>query len=75
MSLKTSIQVVITRVDDKILAQAKDAVAGSEIDIRPAPWNDNTLDLVQTTAFDVIIIGFPGPIASLRRFVQCVRSP
>jgi hypothetical protein len=65
----------MTRVDDEILAQAKAAVTGSGIEIRPAPWNDNTLDLVQTTAFDVIVIGFPGPIASLRRFVQCVRSP
>ena len=43
--------------------------------IHHAPWDDNTLDLVQSTKFDVIIIGFPGPITPLRRFVECVRAP
>lgn len=70
-----SIQVVATRMDEELFAKAKHAVSGAGIDFRLAPWNDNTLDLVQTTTFDAIVIGFPGPIASLRRFVQCIRSP
>jgi len=70
-----SIQVVMTRVDETIFAKAREAVDGHGINLQLAPWNDTTLDLVQTTPFDAIVIGFPGPIAALRRFVQCVRSP
>ena len=68
-------QVVMTRTDESTFAKAKDAICGSDIDLRMAPWNDDTLELVQSTAFDAIIIGFPGPITALRRFVQCIRSP
>jgi hypothetical protein len=68
-------QVVMTRTDESTFAKAKDAIRGSDINLQMAPWNDNTLELVQSTAFDAIIIGFPGPITALRRFVQCIRSP
>mgnify|MGYP001812002056 CR=1 FL=1 len=70
-----SIQVVMTRADEETFALAKGAVEDSDIDILMAPWDDNTLELVQNTQFDSIIIGFPGPITALRRFVQCIRSP
>ena len=69
------IQVVMTRTDESSFAKAKDAISGADINLQMAPWNDNTLELVQSTAFDAIIIGFPGPITALRRFVQCIRSP
>jgi hypothetical protein len=69
------IQVVMTRADEDSFALAKDAVKDSDIEILLAPWDDNTLELVQSTQFDSIIIGFPGPITALRRFVQCIRSP
>jgi len=67
--------VVMTRTDESTFAKAKDAIRGADINLQMAPWNDNTLELVQSTAFDAIIIGFPGPITALRRFVQCIRSP
>lgn len=69
------IEVVMTRTDESTFAKVKDAIRGADINLQMAPWNDNTLELVQNTAFDAIIIGFPGPITALRRFVQCVRSP
>lgn len=68
------IEVVMTRTDESTFAKVKDAIRGADINLQMAPWNDNTLELVQNTAFDAIIIGFPGPITALRRFVQCVRS-
>ena len=68
-------QVVMTRVDTPAFEQARGALHTSDIDLRHAPWDDNTLELVQSTRFDVIIIGFPGPITALRRFVRCVRAP
>jgi hypothetical protein len=69
------IQVVMTRTDESTFAKAKEAVRGTDIELRLAPWDDNTLELVQSTHFNAIIIGFPGPITALRRFVQCLRSP
>jgi hypothetical protein len=65
----------MTRTDEETFAKAEAAVADSDIDLAFAPWDDNTLDLVQSTHFDVVVIGFPGPITALRRFVQCIRSP
>jgi hypothetical protein len=69
------LQVVMTRTDEETFTKAKAAVADSDIDLAFAPWDDNTLELVQSTHFDVVVIGFPGPITALRRFVQCIRSP
>ncbi|MBD3851615.1 MAG: PilZ domain-containing protein [Acidobacteria bacterium] len=68
------IQVLMTRTDESTFAKVKDAIRGADIDVQMAPWNDNTLELVQSNSFDAIIIGFPGPITALRRFVQCLRS-
>ena len=69
------VEVVMTRTDESTFAKAKDAIRGADINLQMAPWNDNTLELVQSTPFDAIVIGFPGPITTLRRFVQCIRSP
>lgn len=70
-----SIQAVMTRTDEDTFAAAKAATADSDIEVTLAPWDDNTLELVQSNPYDAIIIGFPGPITALRRFVQCIRSP
>ncbi|MCJ7754632.1 MAG: PilZ domain-containing protein [Thermoanaerobaculales bacterium] len=67
--------IVLTRMDQDTFARAASALNSDEITLHHAPWDDNTLDLVQSTKFDVIIIGFPGPITPLRRFVECVRAP
>jgi hypothetical protein len=68
-------KIVLTRMDDETYARAAEALSSNDIDLIHAPWDDNTLDLVQSSRFDVIIIGFPGPITPLRRFVECVRAP
>ncbi len=67
--------IVLTRMDEDTFSRAASALNSDEITLHHAPWDDNTLDLVQSTKFDVIIIGFPGPITPLRRFVECVRAP
>jgi hypothetical protein len=68
-------QVVMTRLDECAFRTAAEALQAGDFEVHLAPWDDNTLELVQNTKFDVIIIGFPGPITALRRFVKCVRSP
>ena len=68
-------QVVMTRLGMDAFESASEAVRGSDIELHHQPWSDNTLEFVQATRFDAIVIGFPGPITELRRFVKCVRSP
>lgn len=68
-------RIVLTRVDDATYARAAEVLSRADAELQLAPWDDNTLDLVQSTRFDVIVIGFPGPITPLRRFVECVRAP
>ena len=68
-------QVVMTRLGRDEFERALEVVRGSDIELHHQPWSDNTLEVVQATRFDAIVIGFPGPITELRRFVQCVRSP
>jgi len=68
-------KIVLTRLDEETFARAAEALAEDDLELHHAPWDDNTLDLVQSTHFDAIIIGFPGPITPLRRFVECVRAP
>lgn len=68
-------RIVLTRLDEETFARAAEALAEDDLELQHAPWDDNTLDLVQSTHFDAIIIGFPGPITPLRRFVECVRAP
>ena len=65
----------MTRLGVDAFERASEAVRGSDIELHHQPWNDNTLEFVQGTRFDAIVIGFPGPIRELRRFVKCVRSP
>jgi len=65
----------MTRLGRDTFVRALEVVRGSDTELHHQPWNDNTLEFVQATRFDAIVIGFPGPITELRRFVQCIRSP
>lgn len=68
-------QVILTRMDKKTYETAAAALQNDSLDVQLAPWDDNTLEFVQNKKCDAIIIGFPGPITPLRRFVNCVRAP
>jgi hypothetical protein len=67
-------KVVLTRASRDAFSRTKNVLGEREYDLHHAPWDDNTLELVQTTRFDVIAIGFPGPIKAMRRFVGCIRA-
>jgi len=68
-------QVLMTRVEANADKQAALLLRGKKVDIHRVPWDDNTLDLVQTTPFDIILVGYPVASGSLRRFLKCVRAP
>jgi hypothetical protein len=65
----------MTRIDKPVFEQARAALGSTDVDLHLEPWDDHTLELVQNTRFDIIIIGFPGAITPLRRFIRCVRAP
>lgn len=62
-------------MDEETYESAAAVLQNDGIEIHHEPWDDNTLECVQSKKFDAIIIGFPGPITPLRRFVNCVRAP
>jgi hypothetical protein len=68
-------QVIMTRLGTDTFERASVAVRDSDIKLHHQPWDDNTLELVQTMRFDAIVIGFPGPSRELRRFTEVVRTP
>ncbi len=63
-------QVIMTRLGTDTFERASEAVRDSDIKLHHQPWDDNTLELVQTMRFDAIVIGFPGPTSELRRFAK-----
>jgi len=67
-------KVVLTRASRDAFSRTKEILGEREYDLYHAPWDDNTLDLVQNARFDVVAIGFPGPISAMRRFVGCIRA-
>lgn len=73
-SIAMTKKVVLTRASRDAFARTKNLLGEQKYDLHHAPWDDNTLDLVQNTRFDIVAIGFPGPIKALRRFVGCIRA-
>jgi len=67
-------QVLVTRVDDETHRRVAGLLRQTTLDLHFAHWDSTTLDLVQSTAFDVIIIGFPVSAAALSRFLEMARA-
>jgi hypothetical protein len=68
-------QVLVTPMEGPAATGAAGLRRQRDYDLHHAPWDDFTLDLVQSTGFDIIVIGFPIEENSLRRFIRCVRAP
>jgi len=67
-------QVLVTRVDDATHSRVAELLRQTTLALHFAHWDSTTLDLVQVTAFDVIIIGFPVSAAALKRFLEMARA-
>jgi len=74
MSAGNSKQVLVTRVDDATYRRIAKLLRHALVDLHHARWDSTTLDLVQGTAFDVIVIGFPVSRAALNRFLDTARA-
>jgi CheY-like chemotaxis protein len=74
MSAANSKQVLVTRVDESTYRRISELLRGSRLDLHHARWDSTTLELVQGTSFDVIIIGYPVSRAALTRFLDTARA-
>jgi hypothetical protein len=69
-----AIQVLVTRVDDATHRRIADTLHQIRADLHRVRWDQTTLELVQGTAFDVVIIGFPVSREALSRFLDAARA-
>ena len=69
-----AIQVLVTRVDDATHRRIADTLHQIRADLHRVRWDETTLELVQGTAFDVVIIGFPVSREALGRFLDAARA-
>ena len=69
-----AIQVLVTRVDDATHRRIAETLRQIRVDLHRVRWDQTTLELVQGTAFDVIVIGFPLSRDALTRFLDAARS-
>ncbi len=65
----------MTRVDDATHRRVTELLRTARVDLHYARWDRTTLELVQGTSFDVIIIGYPVSKAALNRFLDTARAP
>jgi hypothetical protein len=69
-----SIQVLVTRVDDDTYRRIADTLRQIRVDLHRVRWDQTTLELVQGTPFDVVIIGYPVSRDALIRFLGAARD-
>ncbi len=69
-----AIQVLVTRVDDATLQRVAETLRQIRVDLHRVRWDQTTLDLVQGTPFDVVIIGYPVSREALNRFLDAART-
>src|SRR4030042_1345316 len=69
-----SIQVLVTRVDDATHRRIADTLRQIRVDLHRVRWDETTLELVQGTPFDVVIIGYPVSREALNRFLDAART-
>jgi len=69
-----AIQVLITRVDDATHRRIADILRQIRVDLHRVRWDETTLELVQGTPFDVVIIGYPVSREALNRFLGAART-
>lgn len=74
MSTAGTAQVLITRVDDATYRRIAATLRQTRADLHRARWDSTTLELVQVTCFDVMIIGFPISREALKRFLDAARA-
>ena len=67
-------QVLVTRVDDATHRRIADTLHQIRVDLHRARWDQTTLELVQGTPFDVVIIGYPVSRDALIRFLAAARD-
>lgn len=74
MSTGGAAQVLVTRVDDATYRRIAETLRQTHVDLHRVRWDSTTLELVQVTSFDVVIIGFPVSREALWKFLDAARA-
>jgi len=67
-------QVLVTQTDEGLYRRIADLLRGSGMDVHKAHWDDTTIELVQSTPFDVVVIGYPVSDDTLAQFLETARA-
>jgi hypothetical protein len=67
-------QVLVTGVTDELSKRVSEILRSNDVDVHRAPFDKTVLELVQTTSFDAMIVGFPVSEKALRIFLDSARA-
>ena len=70
----TRSQVLVTGVAEDLSKAISELLRSNDIDVHRAPFDTTVLELVQTTSFDAVIIGFPISPKALQIFLESARA-
>jgi hypothetical protein len=67
-------QILVTHIDEDSYRRVAAPLRSARMDVHRASWDDTTLELVQSTSFDTIVIGFPVTAQELGQFLEIARA-
>lgn len=67
-------QVLVTAANDTLSRRISELLRQNDIDVHRSRWDETTTDLVQSTPFDVIVMGFPVDESAMSRFLATARA-
>ena len=73
-NVRSKRQVLVTQTDEGLYRRIAGPLREFAMDVHKASWDDTTLELVQSTPFDVIVVGYPVPEEFLERFLETARA-
>jgi hypothetical protein len=74
MAHGTPNQVLVTGVAEELSQRVKAVLRSSDVDVHRAPFDKTVLELVQTTSFDAMVVGFPVSEKALQIFLDSARA-
>lgn len=67
-------QVLLTGVTEDLSQTIKELLRSNDVDVHRAPFDRSVLELVQTTSFDAVIVGYPVSDKALNIFLDSARA-
>lgn len=74
MKRLTGRDVLLLRLDDGDRLRVSGLLRSAGASVHHGPWDENTADLVFSTSFDAVVVGFPVAGPALSAFLRAVRA-